>query len=70
MPPFYTNEALVYRQEGAGNKNQIPVPVEKIVQSKAQEAPMANDILRIPAAKGKRLTKGMLEKTALGAAAM
>ncbi|HUB79452.1 MAG TPA: polysaccharide biosynthesis/export family protein [Bryobacteraceae bacterium] len=76
LAPYYTNEAYIYRQEGAGNKNEIPVPLEKIMQRKAPDVPlMANDILYIPDAKGKRLTLGTLEKISgvgavLGAAAI
>jgi polysaccharide export outer membrane protein len=69
-------EAYIYRQEGAGNKNEIPVPLEKIMQRKAPDVSlMADDILYIPDNKGKRLTLGTLEKmmgvgAALGAAAI
>jgi polysaccharide export outer membrane protein len=76
LAPFYTREAYIYRQEGAGNKNEIPVPLEKIMQRKSPDVTlMANDILYIPDAKGKRITIGTLEKmagvgAALGAAAI
>jgi polysaccharide export outer membrane protein len=76
LAPYYTKEAYIYRQEGAGNKNEIPVPLEKIMQRKAPDVPlMANDILYIPDAKGKRMTLGTLEKlgsigAVLGAAAI
>lgn len=76
LAPFYTKEAYIYREEGAGNKNEIPVPLEKIMQRKAPDVPlMANDILYIPDAKGKRMTLGTLEKISgvgavLGAAAI
>jgi polysaccharide export outer membrane protein len=76
LAPYYTKEAFIYRQEGAGNKNEIPVPLEKIMQRKAPDVPlMANDILYIPDNKGRRLTLGTLEKmagvgAALGAAAI
>jgi polysaccharide export outer membrane protein len=76
LAPYYTKEAFIYRQEGVGNKNEIPVPLEKIMQRKAPDVPlMANDILYIPDSKGKRITLGTLEKLAgvgavLGAAAI
>jgi polysaccharide export outer membrane protein len=76
LSPYYTKEAYIYRQEGAGNKNEIPVPLEKIMQRKAPDVPLvANDILYIPDNKGKRVTLGTLEKMvgiggALGAAAL
>jgi len=76
LAPYYTKEAYIYRQEGAGNKNEISVPLEKIMQRKAADVPLvANDILYIPDNKTKRLTLGTLEKmvgvgAALGAAAI
>jgi polysaccharide export outer membrane protein len=76
LAPYYTKEAFIYRQEGAGAKNEIPVPLEKIMQRKAPDVPLvANDILYIPDNKGKRVTLGTLEKVlgvgaALGAAAI
>lgn len=76
LAPYYTKEAFIYRQEGAGNKNEIPVPLEKIMQRKSPDIPlMANDILYIPDNKTRRLTLGTLEKlvfvgAALGAAAI
>ena len=76
LTPYFAREAYIYRQEGAGTKNEIPVPLEKIMQRKAPDVPLiANDILYIPDNKGKRLTLGTLEKAlgvgaALGAAAI
>jgi polysaccharide export outer membrane protein len=76
LAPYYTKEAYIYRQEGAGSKSEIPVPLEKIMQRKAPDVPLiANDILYIPDNKGRRLTLGTLEKmsllgASLGAAAI
>jgi polysaccharide export outer membrane protein len=76
LAPYYTKEAYIYRQEGAGSKNEIPVPLEKIMQRKSPDVPlMANDILYIPDNKSRRLTIGALEKmlivgVGLGAAAL
>jgi len=71
LAPYYTREAYIYRQEGTGNKNEIPVPLEKIMQRKAPDVSLvANDILYIPDNKGKRFTLGALEKIFIvGAAA-
>ena len=70
LAPYYTKEAYIYRQEGSGPKNEIPVPLEKIMQRKAPDVPLsANDILYIPDNKGRRLTLGTLEK-AVGVGAM
>jgi polysaccharide export outer membrane protein len=71
LAPYYTKEAYIYRQEGAGNKNEIPVPLDKIMQRKAPDVPLvANDILYIPDNKTKRFTMSALEKIFIvGAAA-
>jgi polysaccharide export outer membrane protein len=56
LMPYATNEAYIYRREGSGAKNEIVVPLDKIMQRKAPDVPMtANDILYIPDNKGKRL---------------
>lgn len=56
LMPYATSEAYIYRREGAGAKNEIVVPLDKIMQRKAPDVPMtANDILYIPDNKGKRL---------------
>jgi polysaccharide export outer membrane protein len=76
LAPYYRKEAYIYRQEGGGGKNEIPVPLDKIMERKAPDVPLAaNDILYIPDNKGRRLTLGALEKitgvsTAMGAAAI
>ena len=76
LAPYSTKEAYIYRREGSGNKNEIPVPLDRIMARKAPDVPLiANDILYIPDNKGKRMTLGALEKilgvgTALGAASI
>jgi polysaccharide export outer membrane protein len=76
LAPFYTKDAYIYRQEGAGNKSEIVVPLDKIMMRKAPDVALtANDILYIPDNKSKRLTLGTLEKilgagVALGAASI
>jgi len=56
LMPYATKEAYIYRREGTGEKNEIAVPLDKIMQRKAPDVPMtANDILYIPDNKGKRL---------------
>jgi len=62
LMPYATREAYIYRREGAGEKNEIIVPLDKIMQRKAPDVPMtANDILYIPDNKGKRLGVRALE---------
>lgn len=74
LMPYAAGEAFIYRREGNGAKNEIPIPLSKIMNRKAPDVSLvANDILYIPDDKGKRMTLGALEKlvgvsAALGAA--
>ena len=76
LMPFAAKEAYIYRREGNGSKNEIPIPLSKIMERKAPDTPLlANDILYVPDNKGRRMTLGALEKvllvgTGLGAAAI
>ena len=76
LMPYAAKEAYIYRREGNGNKNEIPIPLSKIMERKAPDTPLlANDILYVPDNKGRRLTLGALEKllvigTAASAAAV
>jgi polysaccharide export outer membrane protein len=66
LAPFATKEAFIYRREGAGAKNEIAVPLEKIMKRQAPDVTlMANDILYIPDNHGRRLALAVLEKTLL-----
>jgi len=74
LTPYASKQAYIYRREASGTKNEIVVPLDKIMERKAPDVPLvANDILYIPDNKTKRMTLGALEKvlgvgTALGAA--
>src|ERR1039457_1354570 len=76
LMPFAAKEAYIYRREGNGNKNEIQIPLTKIMERKAPDTPLlANDILYVPDNKGRRMTLGALEKvllvgSGLGAAAI
>jgi polysaccharide export outer membrane protein len=60
------NTAYIYRQEGAGQKNEIPVDLKKIVERKAPDvALLPNDILYITDKTGTRNTLSVLEKIAM-----
>jgi polysaccharide export outer membrane protein len=60
---YATKEAYIYRREDNGEKNEIPVPLSKIMERKAPDVPLlANDILYVPDNKSRRLTMGALEK--------
>jgi polysaccharide export outer membrane protein len=76
LAPYYGKLAYIYRREASGNKNEIVVPLDKLMNRKAPDVTLvANDILYIPENKAKRMTLGALEKavgigTALGAASI
>jgi polysaccharide export outer membrane protein len=76
LTPFAGKEAFIYRREGLGAKNEIPVPLEKIMKRQAPDVPLtANDILYITDRSGKRVAIGTIEKVlmlggALGGAAI
>src|ERR1039458_3082714 len=66
LMPFAAKEAYIYRREGSGSKNEIPIPLSKIMERKAPDTPLlANDILYVPDNKGRRMTLGALEKMLL-----
>jgi polysaccharide export outer membrane protein len=71
LMPFAAKEAYIYRREGNGKKNEIPIPLSRIMERKAPDEPLlANDILYVPDNKGRRMTLGALEKVlAFGAGA-
>jgi polysaccharide export outer membrane protein len=63
LAPYYTKDAFIYRREANGTKDEIPVPLDKIMQRKAPDVALApNDILYIPDNRGKRLTAGAIDK--------
>jgi len=66
LAPFTTKLAFIYRREGAGAKNEIVVPLDKIMKRQAPDVTlMANDILYIPDNHGKRVALAVLEKVLL-----
>ncbi|HEV2471971.1 MAG TPA: hypothetical protein VGS41_04855, partial [Chthonomonadales bacterium] len=66
LAPFWTHEAYIYRTaSGSGAKSEIPVDLKKIMQRKAPDVPlMANDILYIPEATGRKAALTTLGKVA------
>jgi polysaccharide export outer membrane protein len=63
LMPYAAKEAYIYRREGNGSKNEIPIPLSKIMERKAPDTSLlANDILYVPDNKGRRMTLGALEK--------
>jgi polysaccharide export outer membrane protein len=66
LMPYAAKEAYIYRREGNGSKNEIPIPLSKIMERKAPDTPLlANDILYVPDNKGRRMTLGALEKAVM-----
>src|ERR1039457_1835647 len=63
LMPYAAKEAYIYRREGSNSKNEIPIPLSKIMERKAPDTPLlANDILYVPDNKGRHMTVGALEK--------
>jgi polysaccharide export outer membrane protein len=63
LVPFASNQAYIYRTEGAGPKNEIPIELSKIMGRKAPDAALLpNDVLYIPDNRGKRIGLAALEK--------
>ena len=71
LAPYASKDAFIYRREANGSKNEIQIPLSKIMERKAPDATLlANDILYVPDNKGRRMTLGALEKVmAFGAGA-
>ena len=64
--PYANHQAYIYRREGAGTKNEIPVELGKIMQRKSPDVPLtANDIFYIPEDHGKKIGMAALEKILL-----
>ena len=71
LMPYASKDAYIYRREANGSKNEISIPLSRIMDRKAADTPLlANDILYVPDNKGRRMTLGALEKVlAFGAGA-
>src|ERR1035438_5476491 len=66
LMPYAAKEAYIYRREGNGPKNEIPIPLRKIMERKAPDTPLlANAILSVPDNKGRHMTVGALEQATL-----
>ncbi len=63
LMPYASKEAYIYRREANGSKNEILIPLSKIMERKSPDATLlANDILYVPDNKTRRMTLGALEK--------
>jgi len=66
LSPFANKQAFIYRREAAGSKNEIAVPLDKIMKRQAPDVPLtANDILYFPDNRGRRIGMAALEKILL-----
>ncbi len=70
LDSFSSHTAYIYRREaGSGNRNEIPIPLKKIMERKAPDVALkADDIFYIPDATGTRASLKVLEAS-LGAGA-
>ncbi len=63
LTPYASKQAFIYRREAQGNKSEILVELQKIMDRKAPDVQLAaNDILYIPDNRGRRATFAVLEK--------
>jgi polysaccharide export outer membrane protein len=57
LMPYAAKEAYILRHDDTAHSNEIPVPLEKIMERKAPDVPlMANDVLYVPDNKSQRHT--------------
>lgn len=65
LAPFHFKIAYIYRPDAAGERQEIPVELDKILDRKAPDVPLqVNDLLYIPDNKGKRLAANIVDKLA------
>jgi polysaccharide export outer membrane protein len=71
LAPYPSKQAYIYRQDPVtGSKNEIEIPLGKILSRKAPDVPLQpDDIFYVPDNTGRRLTVGALEKIATFGAA-
>jgi len=66
LAPFAGKHAYIYRREATGEKNEIPIELDKIMRRQAADAPLlANDVLYIPDNHGRRIGIAAIEKLLL-----
>jgi polysaccharide export outer membrane protein len=63
LAPDYGKQAYIYRREASGERNEIPIELNKIMDRKAPDAPLlADDVLYVPDNRSRRLGLAVLEK--------
>ena len=66
LAPYSGKQAYIYRREANGDKNEIPIELDKIMRRKSPDAPLlANDVLYIPDNRGKRIGMAAIERLLL-----
>jgi polysaccharide export outer membrane protein len=76
LAPYASKTAYIYRADGAGKKQEIAVPLNKILKRKAPDVPLvANDIFYVPDRTRQRMSVAVLERvvafgTSAGATAL
>jgi polysaccharide export outer membrane protein len=67
--PYASKQAYIYRREASGDKREIPVELDKILQRKAPDVALqVDDILYIPDNKSRRNTVNIIDRiTSFGA---
>lgn len=65
LAPFHYKIAYIYRPQADGERQEIPVALDKILDRKADDVALeVNDLLYIPDNKGKRLAAGVVDRLA------
>jgi polysaccharide export outer membrane protein len=65
LMPYAARTAFIYRREGNGSRNEIPIELDKIMQRKSPDVPLvANDVLYIPDNKSRRVAMTALDRAA------
>lgn len=65
LAPFHYKIAYIYRPDASGARQEIPVPLDKILDRKQSDVALqVNDLLYIPDNKGKRLAAGVVDRLA------
>jgi polysaccharide export outer membrane protein len=67
--PYAAKQAYIYRREASGDKHEIPVELEKILQRKSPDVPLeVDDVLYIPDNKSRRNAVNIIDRiTGFGA---
>jgi polysaccharide export outer membrane protein len=65
LAPYAYKVAYVYRRDGGGARQEIPVELTKILERKSPDVALqVDDVLYIPDSKGKRLANGVIDRIA------